>query len=345
MTMPSVLFVVPRFHTNLYFATRFLVEAGWRVSIFVEHISHNEDHSHVTPLLFNLPQDRGALARAFVDAAPDLVLLRRTKLLNRPIRWLALLARVPVWTYSLRPLTEARSLPNRIRKLSSGLPLRRVTPVPGLDPKATPDPAARLLPWPVMALGQTMPTADGAPLRVLCVAKLGQTRKNILPMLDALRPMGEAGQLHLTLVGTTGGGSPEQLEALRGRAGEPWLSLFERVPYADMATLHAQADVAILPARDEPLGFAPLESMAYGAVPFISTACGSAGYITDGKNGFRFDPDDMTPLVRHITELAQDRALLARMQTSVRDYAETELGRAKFLERMTALLPEKAPNV
>lgn len=342
ITPPSVLFVVPRFHTNIYPATRFLAEAGLRVHVFVESMAKREDHSAVTPQMFRLPSDRARLNAAFRDARPDLVLLRRTQQLNWPIRRLALRDRVPVWTYSLRPLDDPRSLPNKLRKLISGLPLRRVTPVPPLDPAAHPDPHAWLLPWPVIALCSPRPSQTPGALRVLCVAKLGQTRKNILPLLKALTPLGEAGRIQLTLIGESGGGNPDQLATIRQAATAPWLFLHENLPFEEMAQHHADADVSILPAYDEPLGFAPLESMAYGAIPSIATSAGSAGYITHGKNGFRFAHDDMAPLVTALQELIRDQSLLSEMRAQAKLFAETELGRTQFLKRMEALLSGSA---
>lgn len=336
--MTSVLFVVPRFHTNIYPATRFLAEAGWRVHVFVESMVKREDHSVVTPQMFRLPADHARLGHSFRDARPELVLLRRTQQLNWPIRRLALRDRVPVWTYSLRPLDDPRSLTNKLRKLTSGLPLRRVTPVPPLDPATHPDPHARLLPWPVMALCSPRPSQTPGALRVLCVAKLGQTRKNILPLLRALTPLGEAGRIQLTLIGGSSGGNPDQLATIRQAATAPWLILHENLPFAEMAQHHADADVSILPAYDEPLGFAPLESMAYGAIPCIATSAGSAGYITHGKNGFRFAHDDMAPLVEMLKGLIDAPKRLSNMRAHARQTAETELGREQFLARMKALL-------
>lgn len=337
-----MIFVVPRFHTNIYFATRFLVEAGWSVHVFVESAVKREDHSFVQPKTFRLPADRARLADAFLSARPDLVLLRRTKYLTWPVRLLALRSRVPVWTYSQRPLDSPRSLRNKLRKLLSGLPLRRITPVPGLDPAVSPDPSARLIPWPVAALCPPCPPEEPGVLRALCVATLGQTRKNVLPLLTALSPLGRGGKLHLTLIGNTGGGNRVQLQEIRAAAKQSWLTLHESVDFTEMPKHHAAADVAILPAYDEPLGTSPVESMAYGAVPCIATGCGSAGYITHGENGFRFAPDDITPLVGALNSFIENPAHLASMRDRARHYAETELGRARFLERMEALLPTPA---
>ena len=61
-----------------------------------------------------------------------------------------------------------------------------------------------------------------------------------------------------------------------------------------MPEVYAAHDICILPSFAEPLGTSPVEAMAYGTVPIISAQCGSAGYLTSGRDGFVFDPDDMT---------------------------------------------------
>lgn len=47
----SVLFVVPRFHTNLFFATRALVDYGHKVSVIATSSMLIEDHSVVRPIV------------------------------------------------------------------------------------------------------------------------------------------------------------------------------------------------------------------------------------------------------------------------------------------------------
>jgi hypothetical protein len=49
----TILFVVPRFHTNLFFATRALVRAGYKVHVFARKSATLEDYSVVTPRVFD----------------------------------------------------------------------------------------------------------------------------------------------------------------------------------------------------------------------------------------------------------------------------------------------------
>nr|WP_277347851.1 glycosyltransferase family 4 protein [Salipiger mangrovisoli] len=184
--------------------------------------------------------------------------------------------------------------------------------------------------------------ADG-PVTVLCVAKLHNPRKNQGMVIDALRAQGRAGKVRLLLAGTTG--DPEQnapqIAALQKLAAEePWLELHANVPFRDMPRLYRQTDVCILPSVREPLGFAPVESMAYGCVPVISTDAGSAGYLQHGVNGLHVDVAQPGAVEAALTSLIEDPSLRQRLGTAAKRTAEDELGARRFVERMRALLRE-----
>ena len=78
--------------------------------------------------------------------------------------------------------------------------------------------------------------------------------------------------------------------------------------------------------------------MAYGSVPVISTGCGTAGYITDGVDGMRVEMSDPGALADAMARLVEDRTLVRRLGASARQTAETELGPARFVERIEAIL-------
>jgi glycosyltransferase involved in cell wall biosynthesis len=104
-----------------------------------------------------------------------------------------------------------------------------------------------------------------------------------------------------------------------------------------MPALYARADICVLPSLGEPLGTAPVEAMAYGAVPVISTGAGSAGYLTEGRDGLRVDVDEPGALATALHQLVNDAPYRARLAAGARATAEGELGAARFLERLEAL--------
>jgi hypothetical protein len=136
---PSVLFVLPAFHTNVHVATRALVEAGMRVSVFTPHPGRPETHDFVVPQVFAGVPDRQELARALDRARPDLMLVRNSGDLSRPIYGMARRRGIRVIGYDQKPLTQLRSVKDHLRLMLLGRPRQRVTPVRGLDPAAPQD--------------------------------------------------------------------------------------------------------------------------------------------------------------------------------------------------------------
>ncbi|MFV0244972.1 MAG: glycosyltransferase family 4 protein [Qingshengfaniella sp.] len=346
-TAPGILFVAPRFHTNLFFATKALVEAGYRVAVFAQMSQPPEDHRFVTPRIF----PRGTPYRPVRDAVrafrPDLVLSRWTRPASFHVERAGRFGKLNIWHYDLRPLTSHRSWLKRAEWWAQGLPARRVTPKPGLDRNAPAEPSARYLPWPVAAEpGQPRGLRGDGPLRVLCVGKLMQPRKNQDKLIAAMRGLLDDERAVLTLVGAVDVQAArvdaDHYATLKAAAQDSKgrITLLEDLPYADMPALYARHDVCVLPARGEPLGFAPLEAMAYGCVPVIGTGCGAAGYLTDGVDGFRVRSGDVPALCDVLTRLASDPALVERVGQAARHLTETELSPARFIDRIGNLMAQ-----
>ncbi|MCA0941423.1 glycosyltransferase family 4 protein [Salipiger pacificus] len=344
---PRILFVVERFHTNLWEATRALNAAQIDVAVWGSGSGKTEDHSVVAPRVFPYDADPAAFRSAWDDLKPDLVILRNVAAHRRAVARLARASGTPMWFYDLNPYHWREPLKRRLTRRFQGLPQRRVTPVLGLDTTIRPSRDARYIPWPVMAAPEPTPgeaqARSGREVTVLCVAKLHNPRKNHGMVIDALRAQGRAGKVRLLLAGTTGDPvqNAAQISALEDlAAAEPWLELHANVPFKQMPELYRQADICILPSVREPLGFAPVESMAYGCVPVISTDAGSAGYVRHGENGLRVDVSRPGAVEEVLSSLIDDAALRQRLGAAALETAQGELGAERFVTRMRALLQE-----
>ncbi|MFP7570021.1 glycosyltransferase family 4 protein [Marivita sp. S2033] len=342
--MASILFVVPRFHTNLFFATKALVEAGHQVVVFAASQGRLEDHSHVRPVILGKAPDRADVAARLAALAPDLIFLRRAGDLSKAVYAAARRQRLRVLAYDLHPMTQQRGWRKRLSYWSQQRPWERVTPVPGLDRSAPTDPAAHYLPWPT----QAAQLADHAfrdpasfPVRVLCVGKLAQVRKKQDALIAALQPL--ADRVTLTLVGATdreiSGADEAHYTALRAAEAHcDWITIRADVPFADMPILYASHHVCVLPSTGEPLGVAPLEAMAYGTIPVIAMDAGSAGYITPGQDGMRVDMAQPDGLTEVMTDLVNHPELRRTLSEGARQTAATELSPARFVARVETLL-------
>lgn len=342
----KVLFVVPRFHTNLFYATKALVEAGAQVDVWASESGGSEDHTYVEPRVFPDPGDIGAMTAAWESFGPDIAFLRNSAKLRKPAARIGRRRKTALWSYDLHPYKRHEPFSRRFYLWRKGLPIRRITANFGLG-DTPPDRWARYLPWPVVGNPPpAMPERSGAgPVTVLCVAKLGQRRKMQHLVVDAMREAGRAGKARLVLIGSErvmrGPDDQAHYDGLRAAAeAEDWIEMRGLIPYAEMPALYARSDICILPSFNEPLGFAPAESMAYGCVPVISTDAGSAGYIREGENGLLIDPNLPETVDSALTRLIDDPALRRRLGQGARETALDDLGPDRFVARMQALIDE-----
>ncbi|MBE3640267.1 glycosyltransferase family 4 protein [Mangrovicoccus algicola] len=341
--MSRILFVAPRFHTNLFFATRALIGAGHEVAVFVPKREPTEDWTHVTPQVFGPGTPPAAIRRAVRDFAPDLALVRHARPVSPAVLGAARFGRIPLYHYDQRAADRPWPWYKAWEWRLQGLPARRVTPKTGLEGGA-PDPLATFLPWPVEAPSGAGRLPRQGPLRVLCVGKLMQPRKNQDKLIAAMQPLLDTGRARLTLVGSrlasakgAEGAHLDRLEAAAAASGGA-ITLVPDVPFAEMAAIYAAHDVCVLPARKEPLGSSPIEAMAFGCVPVIARQCGTACYLTQGVDGFVVDAGDVPGLAAILERLAGDDALVARVGAAARRTAEGPLGPQTFVRRVEALL-------
>lgn len=76
-----------------------------------------------------------------------------------------------------------------------------------------------------------------------------------------------------------------------------------------LPSYYRKADVFILGGRYEPFGLTPLEAMACGTVPIVSSVAGSREVIIDGLNGFIVDTHDRKALAGVMLKLLEDDKL------------------------------------
>jgi glycosyltransferase involved in cell wall biosynthesis len=293
-----VLFVHPgKLHTNLYHALKALIAHNIDPLVLLpgEHHWQHEGLRIIAraPEAFSFHEARQLL----VQTAPDLVVIRRSRGISRKILWACLWQMRPFVFYDQRPYLVLR-FERTLKRIILHRKTIRITPVYGLPKHGNEsDPSACYLPFPVDISIQANSRCwqPDNRLRLLCVAKLGQPRKNHFLLLEALESLAQQYDFSLTLVGNTNswgrGGSEQYLKRLlsypkTGAIGK-FVNIVENVPYERMKNIYLQHDVCILPSSRESLGFAPVEAMGCGNAAIISDACGSAGYLhAAARQGF-----------------------------------------------------------
>ena len=344
--MSRIVFVVPRFHTNLFYATKALIAAGHRVDVLVNGIGAREDHRHLTPVMLGKAPGDGVLQDILRDLDPDVVFIRTAFKLSRQAAVAARRLGLRALRYDLAPLGEAGTLKQRLLHWRRGLPQARITPVRSPGDSRERQGQAHYMPWPVqdeqgLRVGPEVMARQ--PVPILCVGKFGNPRKNHMALIVALDALGGAQVARLTLVGSgphddQDGGHAYFKSLEEAVAERPWIDLRMNLPHEEMAQIYAGHAICVLPSLDEPLGFSPVEGMVCGTIPVISDQSGSAGYLTHGTDGLRVDMKVPGALEDGLRALVQDADLRARMSAAARHTAETELSPARFVQRMEALI-------
>lgn len=317
----KVVFVLPSFHTNMFYALRALVAAGVEPVLVVRRASQ----AQLDGVRIIRPGADGLSLRSAGELlrreAPDLVVVRRTPGISRRIFLAALAQRRKIVSYDQQPYLMPAGWRSLTGRLTSPFRTPRFTPVHGLpDALGAPDPAASYLPFPVESLeqGARRVWAPGGRTRIICVAKLGQPRKNHFVLIEALEQLADRFDFSLTFVGITidaKGFDDSYLSRLRnypeqGPIGER-VSVLEEVPFDAMRGLYLEHDLCVLPSHDEPLGTAPLEAMGMGCAAIVTTECGSAGYLLGAERAGK--------PCGHIVEAGDRAALAGLLETILKD--------------------------
>lgn len=161
-----------------------------------------------------------------------------------------------------------------------------------------------------------VPERDDNILKILSIGRIDEAAKGLFWLPDILSNLQDQ-SLSLTVAGD-GPDLPELKK--RMKACKVPASFIGNVMPEDVPLLMSQHNVMIMPSRYEGFGLTIIEAMAAGCVPIVSRIRGVTDeIITDGENGLLFPIGDTRRAAACISQLNEDRKLLARMSANARD--------------------------
>lgn len=197
----------------------------------------------------------------------------------------------------------------------------------------------QVLPYPVRLAafdpGWAAERAARDPARPVRVLFMGGDfpRKGGEVLLGAWRAAGLAGRARLTLVTDWPVGPlPAGVDLRRGvRAGTP-----------EWSALWREADLFVLPSREEAFGMVLQEAAAAG-LPAVATRIAAIPEIVrDGETGLLVPPDDQGALAAALTRLADDAPLRSRMGAAARASIASTASLEEYGARLAGILAAAA---
>ncbi len=168
---------------------------------------------------------------------------------------------------------------------------------------------------------RSVPTLEG-PLRFLFVGRL-VSQKGLDVLFRALSNLRDQHDWTLTIAGE----GPLKDELARAAQG---LRLSERIVFRGwlerdhLPAVYKDADVFVLPSRDEGMPNAMLEAMAAGLPVIGSRVSGIEEVVTDNYNGLLIEPDDADALTNALKTVIEDRDKTFALGQAARELVEKQ---------------------
>ncbi|PRO66962.1 glycosyltransferase [Alkalicoccus urumqiensis] len=162
--------------------------------------------------------------------------------------------------------------------------------------------------------------------------------KDISGAVNALRPLGESGDIRLLLAGPVI--EENEMEKISPFLQEEWLEWTGEVPFSEMRELYRKCDVVINHSESEGQSSAVLEAMAFGRPAAVRDIPGNAGVVTHMENGLLYEGEE--GLRDAVLLLKQDTSLQEKLREGalkrVKDRHDPEKEAAFLMNRIKRIL-------
>ncbi len=368
----KILFVAPRFHTNLVQLIKMLQEKNHEVSFHVACTGPTEDHNHVTPINYKQSKlsrfvekiaGEGINRRfyfprlisywkAFRRLKPEIVIIRDPyKLFPLIAAFFARFIKAKIVFYTQEDLFRRR---NKKTLLKQKLMLRFfkaawMTPIKSNGKEKNEKLGyMHYVPLPVAVKTGNNPGEDfaGEGPKLLMIGKYHQERKKHLLFLKALSQLKDRYHFRVTIAGECA--NDEQLAKFNiikdavndlGLAGR--VEFKQNVPYNRMPELYASHHIFVLPAVNEQYGVSVNEALGYGLPVICTDTCGAKFNICNGDNGFVVKSGSPDELATALEALISDDRRLHQMRENSLQYARENLSTNIFYSKFSNLVNER----
>ena len=356
----KVLFVVPRYHTNMIGWIKALKSIGCEVEVNAIIKGKTENYTELHPQIFELSslsrlimkllgeggtnQPRGfprifKYFSALKKSRPDIIVVRDIT------RWFSFMAAIygrllgikviiysqlTMHTYYTEKRRKTINWANKFFNSFWMTPIRGEANIKEVLPE-------KLVYIPlVVDINKSQNQHLSNIPRLLTIGKFVERKKHLL-LLAALKNLKARGfKFELTIVGEISSALHESNYAKvvsfieeNNMTGD--VNIKVNVPHENIGEIFAASDLFILPATNEPAGVSVLEAMAYSLPVICSTTCGTQWYIKHGQTGYIFKDESINDLEESLIWFF-DYTDKAQLYKNCLLNAEDEISGAKFLE-------------
>ena len=184
---------------------------------------------------------------------------------------------------------------------------------------------------------------DDDPLRLLYVGRFS-AEKNVSLLPTLMSELGRRGMdAHLDIVGK--GPLETRLRAqVIDLDIERLVSFHQWMNPNELVRMYSDADLLLVPSKSEPLGRVIMEAMACGTPVVGARAGGIPDLITDGTDGFLFDPDDLNGLMDLIQHAIDCPATLKRLSANALKTAHEKWDWSTVMRSFREAVAARLPN-
>ncbi len=341
------LFTAPRFHTNLYYPIKSLLDHGHQVQFLALYQGQSEAHDLIKPTIlgswYELPPIF-LFVKLFIRSRADIVVVKDI------VTRYSLLALFLGWLLRKKLIVLTQIPKFRVKKQSWSIKMldlfgvQAITPVLG-DRKFTSSNRNLLyVPFVVLSNDKTYTQYSNLTheITILCVGKF-QERKRQLLLIKAVEKLRHKFAVKLLLSGEEN--EPKYLAEITNYIKDNQLgsviSVIKHMPWKEMGFLYQKADLFVLPSVGESAAYSILEAMGYGLPVISSDDNGTQCYIRNGENGFVFKKDDLTDLIDKIEKILANHDHLQRMGQTSFNIATTDHNPEVFYNSLMEIIRHK----
>jgi len=336
-TKMKILFITPRFHTNMTEWIKVLISKGHSVHInsLIQH--EVEDHSLIKPVLFKLSPLSKLILYLFGDGGENLkrgfpgvisyfyyLYLLKPKIvivrdLSRSFSILAILIsriiNIKIIVYSQSRIYEDKSVIKIVffHLLSFFFNAAYMSPIIGTK-KNEHKKIKNSYYVPFAVSKREFFEKSKKNFKILAIGKFVE-RKRHLELIEVFKSLVEEHQnVYLTIIGEAYKEDHFKRviiihKLIKKLNLENKVKVYLNIPFEDMSHYYRKNNLFVLPSSDEPASISILEALSYGLPVICSETCGTSEYIDEGINGLVFKDRDFLDLKKKLIKIVSKKNL------------------------------------